>query len=333
MAKRKIQRTVNDMHSIKSPVLTYEALQYTSRKLTERSERELEPLHAEIVDSSAPMKPLGVSTNNASTNTVRTVDSYQKLLELVAQIASLNPNYQLYYRGQTNNWVTNGGLDKNLRPGIWRNARNRRALEPYRATLEERAYSLTSALVGMSGDSGMLSEVYIDRLKKEPLVRWALLQHYGICDTPLLDITRSLHVACTFARLGAEYGVGYVYVLALPYQSELISTSDGEGLTVMSLLGVTPPTARRPLNQDGYLVTTSDWWRYVMGAHEDYTLNGIERANYFKRVLTVFRIPANDGGKFYEGSGLSDLSSDWLCPKDDEFEHMLKIAGFETKSW
>ena len=30
-------------------------------------------------------------------------------------------------------------------------------------------------------------------------VRWALLQHYNICDTPLVDITQSLHVASSFA--------------------------------------------------------------------------------------------------------------------------------------
>jgi len=64
-------------------------------------------------------------------------------------------------------------------------------------------------------------------------VCWAILQHYGVCDTPLVDLTHSLRVAASFAHLeflkakskNKRRKYGYVMALAMPYPVGSISYS------------------------------------------------------------------------------------------------------------
>jgi hypothetical protein len=275
------------------------------------------------------LAPLEADVDSSEMAIVKDVESYRKLLELVAEIAALNPQYQLFFRGQTNAW-NKGELERHVYAGLWRN-------EPLDETLQKRIRLLNNKsdeLVDAYAhyyDKDRSANHYLDRLKRSPLARWALLQHYGVCETPLLDVTRSLQVACTFARQGATYGHGFVYVMALPYQHEAIAIDNVQGMTVMSLLGVTPSSARRPLNQDGFLVSTSEWWRYAASESRLDAPTTNDRPDYFQRVATVFRIPTGD--EFYEDSGLSDLQNDWLCPRQDGFADMLARGGLEPTFW
>lgn len=319
------------MENLKSLEIPYESYLYTQRKLTASSEKLLAE-HAEQLDRTGDAPPLSsvqVRSNSFWTQPVQEVESYRKLLELVAQIAALNPQYQLFFRGQTNNWI-GGGFDTTLYSGIWRDPLSSKSLSARCAALNDASDAFQKAYARYYAKDPA-AKLFLKRLKQNPLVRWALLQHYGVCETPLLDVTRNLLVACTFARMGAASGHGYVYVLALPYLREAISIDDGEGMAVMSLLGVTPPSARRPLNQDGFLVSTSEWWRYKASETTSDAPGTGDRPNYYKRVIIAFRIPTSDS--FYEGSGLSDLSNEWLCPIEDEFAHMLQQTGFEPDFW
>ena len=83
------------MQAVKSVTLTHLALEYTSRKLTAKGKKDRESIHS-ATEPSATFKPLGVTTAKGDTHNIKTVESYQRLLELVAQTAALNPNYQLY---------------------------------------------------------------------------------------------------------------------------------------------------------------------------------------------------------------------------------------------
>jgi len=49
--------------------------------------------------------------------------------------------------------------------------------------------------------------------------RRTILHHYSVCDTPSLDLTHSLRVACSFAQLSSRDARAYVFVLGLPYLS------------------------------------------------------------------------------------------------------------------
>lgn len=311
--------------------LPYEAHVYTNRKLIESSQMLL-PIKADDLERALTTKrvaPLKVDTDSNEIAIAKDVESYRKLLELVAEIAAFNPQYQLFFRGQNNAW-NNGELEKSVYSGIWRNDPSDEDLKDRLATLNNMSSALVEAYANYYAKVPS-AKVYLNRLRRNPLARWALLQHYGVCETPLLDVTRNLQVACTFARQGAMHGHGYVYVMALPYQREAITIDDVQGMTVMSLLGVTPSNARRPLNQDGFLTSTSEWWRYAASESKLDAPVASDRPDYFQRVATVFRIPTDEG--FYADSGLSDLGNDWLCPRQDEFADMLKGSGLTPKFW
>ncbi len=95
----------------------------------------------------------------------------------------------------------------------------------------------------------------IGRLRKFEEIRWSILQHYGVCGTPLLDVTHSLRVAASFALNSGRKG-GYVYIYALPHPQGTITYSTDEELLNVSLLGACPSDALRPHFQEGYLVGT-----------------------------------------------------------------------------
>ena len=65
-------------------------------------------------------------------------------------------------------------------------------------------------------------------------VRWAILQHYEVCSTPLLDVTHSLQSALSFA-IGDGASEGYLFVLALPHLTGPISVSIGSKTIAIDL--------------------------------------------------------------------------------------------------
>ena len=84
-------------------------------------------------------------------------------------------------------------------------------------------------------------------------MRWAILQHYEICPTPLLDITTSLRIAASFASHDHD-GQAYLFVLGVPNLSGAITASAEAGLQIVRLSSVCPPKAIRPHLQEGYLL-------------------------------------------------------------------------------
>jgi hypothetical protein len=101
----------------------------------------------------------------------------------------------------------------------------------------------------------MLNIEDINKLKKFPELQWSILQHYEVCDTPLLDLKQSLRVAASFA-LNWTSSEGYIFVFALPYPNGTISYFSEEELVIVRLLSVCPSEALRPHFQEGYLVGT-----------------------------------------------------------------------------
>lgn len=60
------------------------------------------------------------------------------------------------------------------------------------------------------------SKTYI--VKRKRIVQWSILQHYEVTETPLIDVTQSLKVACSFAVLDNDNEYAYIYALALIYK-------------------------------------------------------------------------------------------------------------------
>jgi FRG domain len=92
-----------------------------------------------------------------------------------------------------------------------------------------------------------------ERLQRQQILRWSILQHYEICPTPLLDVTQSLRIAASFASDG-EDREAFVFVLGVPNLSGAITASAEAGIQVVRLSSVCPPAAVRPHIQEGYLL-------------------------------------------------------------------------------
>ena len=117
--------------------------------------------------------------------------TYNDLIRMVAALASANPEYRLLFRGQTRDYccLFEGSY---IIPSIYRlNLKGSRKQGLFDAAIER----LNEAELTLSC---IVPFDIRDRLRRK-VERWAVLQHYEVCATPLLDMTSSLAVACWFA--------------------------------------------------------------------------------------------------------------------------------------
>ena len=242
------------------------------------------------------------------------VETYDELVKDVAQILHRNRNYVLFYRGQSNDYKVE---DKTtILPSIYRKkpGEKRLMLQKRFKTLEQKTERLKKLF-----QETKIKYAGTSLLNKYPEIAWSLLQHYEICDTPLLDLTHSLHVACSFAfdRNEGEYGI--IHVLGMPWQTDAIGYNTFEELANIRLLSVCPPKAQRPFFQEGYLA----------GPFPFYQLNKTNRVNQFdfaRRLLAKFEIPIKSN-EFW-GVGFNRIPSLKLYPNEDE----IKIICEKLKS-
>jgi hypothetical protein len=113
---------------------------------------------------------------------------------------------------------------------------------------------LTEAERLLSGDFRQSRFLGRQRIARYRLLRWAILQHYEVCATPLLDVTHSLRVAASFATNCSSGVEPVIYILAVPAVSGSVSASSEQGIQTIRLSSICPPEARRPYFQEGYLL-------------------------------------------------------------------------------
>lgn len=216
-------------------------------------------------------------------------------MDLATKVAALqyhNPDYVLMFRGQDVD-VRNRSGNTSLKPGLLRARAPGRV--PTEETISRRFRTLQSAealLIDKYREQGFAE---ITRLSRQRILRWAILQHYQICDTPLLDVTQSLRIAASFASEGDE-GEGFVFVLGVPHLSGAITASAEAGLQIVRLASVCPPVAVRPHIQEGY----------VLGEYPDFV--SVEQKAHYQhheldfglRLIAKFRF---DRSSFWLKSG------------------------------
>lgn len=192
------------------------------------------------------------------------IHKFIELREAVAELSCLHPDSILFFRGQHADYkrVYSGGKKgSTFFPSIYRGnpTKRKRELNWRWNRLELATALLTKELNNLpSADSDEFKF-----LKSKRLAQWSVLQHYGIVDTPLLDVTQSLRVARSFADLGREKAskTAYIYAFALPYPTGRISINSEHYLTNIRLLSIIPSIVRRPHNQEGLLVVEDDMVR------------------------------------------------------------------------
>lgn len=210
------------------------------------------------------------------------VNSYEELLEKVAQLNFYNPGLQLYFRGQKKDYFNYNKDGKPIRSNLYPSLLRGLPIEKSkrRALVEKRVEKLNKA------DKLLLQYFDNGYLHRHQLVRWAILQHYEICYTPFLDITPSLQSALSFA-ITKTNNEGYIYVLGLPQQNGAITVSIESMTQLIDLSKLCPPEASRPHFQSGYLVAD-----YPTAIYKEELVQKVPRVsgNFACRLVTKFHL-------------------------------------------
>ncbi|ARP91753.1 hypothetical protein CAL14_16865 [Bordetella genomosp. 9] len=239
------------------------------------------------------------------------VASYFDLATKVAELQFRNRDHVLLFRGQASDHRNQRGYTS-LKPSLLRGAAGR---NPGVAELRQRFATLEAAeeiLAQEYAHAGLLGR---DRVQRQRIVRWSILQHYEVCATPLLDVTHSLRIAASFASHGAKQDA-YVFVLGVPNLSGGITASAEAGLQAVRLSSVCPPSAVRPHLQEGYLLgeypEMSGIGQKALYLHHE--------TDFGRRLIAKFRF---DPTHFWEGHSFPIVGKQALYPSADP---MLELA-------
>jgi hypothetical protein len=177
------------------------------------------------------------------------IKTYIELATKIAELQFRNRDQVLLFRGQHSDY-RNVKRNSTLKPSLLRPIAGR---NPDHSVLAGRFQDLELAEDVLVREYQKARLLGFDRLKRQRIVRWAILQHYEVCATPLLDVTHSLRIAASFATHGAT-SEGFLFVLGVPNLSGGITASAEAGLQTIRLSSVCPPAALRPHLQEGYLL-------------------------------------------------------------------------------
>lgn len=243
------------------------------------------------------------------------VERFNELVRIVAELSYLNKESLLVYRGQSRDFLNKAGASS-LYPSLYR----RNALSKVRV---RRDFSLLDELSDiLVEETRKLDRRAGDELRKRRYLRQSILQHYQVCETPLLDLSQSLRAACSFAQSSASTGSAstggksfgdtlagsalaetgkpslagsssdervYLYVFALPFPTGSISIDSREEIVTVRLLSACPSLIRRPYFQDALMAGTVD----ISDNYEDKN-----ELDFNRRLVAKFSIPVGD--KFWE---------------------------------
>ena len=187
-------------------------------------------------------------TSFVRSNTIN-IETFHDLIMEIAELSYKNPDVMLFYRGQNNNYIKTKYAT--LYPTIYRS----NSVKDIKFDFEVLEKTSTMLMAELEKDNNVDKEE-INELKKIKLLQYSILQHYEVSKTPLLDLTQSLKVACSFAILDNEDNTGYIYVLGMPYINGRISVDSEDYITNVRLLSISSSSSKRPFFQEGYLVQT-----------------------------------------------------------------------------
>ncbi|MEJ5092850.1 FRG domain-containing protein [Sphingobacterium faecium] len=234
------------------------------------------------------------------------VKTYRELTEIIAKLSYLNKDHLLFFRGQKADY------------------KNSNDLSTFYPTIYREDYLLKTKLDLKFEKLEVASKLLVDKLiaeeiqgnidiKKRKLIQWSILQHYEVIETPLIDVTQSLRVACSFSFLNNTEENAFIYVFGLPYYNNRISHNSEHDLVNIRLLSISPPDALRPYFQEGFLVGTDD-------ITTEYENKGELDLN--NRLIAKIEIPNNP---HFWGDNFSAIPESALYPEDDR---MLDICSY-----
>lgn len=241
------------------------------------------------------------------------VNSYQDLVAHIAKLAYLNKDHLLFFRGQDRDYRSKAG-STTIYPTIYRGEYIPQREINYRFDILHEASKQLKQLFSNERIEGF------KELSRKKYVQWSILQHYGVCATPLLDLTHSVRVACSFAQLFSSDTKAYVFVFGLPYITHRITINSEHDVILIRLLSICPPDALRPYFQEGYLSGTED----ITNEYESKT-----ELDFKNRLIAKFEIP--EDATFWE-PGFSVIPNLVLFPSNDRVEVLCKSIELKIKN-
>ena len=257
------------------------------------------------------------------------VTSFSDLFLDASFLSVMNKKYTLLYRGQQ--------AQGRLKPTLFRSRWTRNDGDvSWSVPLEgdERKYYWESLPMVERMALDVTSRHGLPRwrhFEEHAPARWAMVQHYELWPTPMLDFTTSLRVAASFALgVSTSSQEGYVHVVCVPrVRSDImdLERDDDERISrvlALRLNSVCPPSARRTHLQEGVLMA-----RYPV--LEGWPLD-IDDQDFSSLVIATFHLADNQGTfwnddfpKHTEESLLPSSNSDPLLK--DLREAMLNRFG------
>ena len=248
------------------------------------------------------------------------VNSYIDLTKKIAELQYLNRNYVLMFRGQSKDYKTSKN-NTMMKASIFRNEGSK---TPSERILDKRFDILKDA-------ENYLQDHYIENelrfrqnISRHRVIRWAILQHYEVCKTPLLDVTHSLRIAASFASLGDEVDEAFVFAFGIPNISGAVTTSSEARLQIVRLSSACPPIAFRPHIQEGYLLGE---YPEISDTRQK-ALYKIYEVDFGRRLIAKFRFSPKD---FWRDSDHPRLKRDALYPNEEVDEHLKIISSIRNK--
>lgn len=225
------------------------------------------------------------------------ISTFAELVKTVAKISYHNPEYSLFFRAQDKDYQ-NVSNQSTAYPKIYRSITSRKQLNDNFLKLSEARKLLIREL----GKARTIGRSKINKFNEMP---WAILQHYEVCGTPLLDVTHSLRVACSMALESSDLLYPCILVIALPYPTGTISYYVDLELVNVRLISICPPDALRPYFQEGYLIGS-------------FPSSALRSSGYdvAKRIIAKFQIDR----KNFMSNGFLPIDHDELFPIIDSMK-------------
>jgi len=267
----------------------------------------------EITSNLTPELMRHIGSNPLDKSDAFPVDTYQKLVAHIAKLAYLNKDHLLFFRGQDRDYRSKAG-STTIYPTIYRGEYLPQREINYRFEILHEASQQLKKLFSKERIEGF------KELSRKKYIQWSILQHYRVCATPLLDLTHSVHVACSFAQHLSSDSKAYVFVFGLPYITHRITINSEHDISLIRLLSICPPAALRPYFQEGYLSGTED----ITNEYESKT-----ELDFKNRLIAKFEISKDD--TFWK-PGFSAIPKSILFPSNDRVEELSKSIEIIIKN-
>ena len=241
------------------------------------------------------------------------VATYRELVEQVAKLSYLNKDYLLFFRGQSSDYK-NKANKSSFYPTIYRSEYLTQQELDYRF---DKLYSASKILSELFKNNKVEGQY---ELRRKKYIQWSILQHYEVVETPLIDVTQSIRVACSFAQLNNKEDSAFIYVFGLPYFTNRISINSEHDLINIRLLSITPPQALRPYFQEGFLVGTDD----ITNEYERK-----EELDLNNRLIAKYEIP---NSSTFWGKSFDKIPKNALYPENDLIEKICRNIGKDLES-